>query len=112
MSDFNALMQDVDDILLSTFNVSNGDDESACATLWPGESRSKKIQGVFDGPDATVKLKTGGRIQSTAPTLFVKLHDIGELKEKDELLILGDSYWVEKIGPDDNGSCTLTLGHG
>ncbi|AYN26413.1 hypothetical protein D8682_05005 [Buttiauxella sp. 3AFRM03] len=70
------------------------------------------VRGVFDNPDATATFKTGGRVQTTAPTLFVKSHSVDGVKEKDLVVIDGESYWVEKIGPDDTGSRVLTLGTG
>lgn len=99
---FDSALNDADDRIIETMGI------SVTSTVLCGSP----IRGVFDNPDDTVKVKTGGRIQSTKPTLFVRTSSILGLKEKDELVIKGDSYWVEKIGPDDNGSCTLTLGHG
>lgn len=107
---FDTALNDADDRIIETMGI--------FISFAPGGR--EPIRGVFDNPDegannaqgGTVKLKTGGRIQSTKPTLFVRTSSIPGLKEKDELVIKGDSYWVEKIGPDDNGSCTLTLGHG
>lgn len=70
------------------------------------------IRGVFDNPDATAEFKTGGRVQTTAPTLFVKSLHVEGIKEKDAVVIKGESYWVEKIGPDDTGSRVLILSTG
>lgn len=70
------------------------------------------VRGVFDNPDATAKFKTGGRVQTTAPTFFVKSHSVDGIKEKNLVVIGDESYWVEKIEPDDTGSRVLTLGTG
>ncbi|AYN30195.1 hypothetical protein D8682_26380 [Buttiauxella sp. 3AFRM03] len=70
------------------------------------------VRGVFDNPDATATFKTGGRLKATAPTFFVKSQHVVGIKERDEVVIKGESYWVEKIEPDDTGSRVLTLGTG
>jgi hypothetical protein len=70
------------------------------------------VRGVFDNPDATAEFKTGGRVQTTAPTLFVKSQSIIGIKEKNLVVINSESYWVEKIGPDDTGSRVLILSTG
>jgi hypothetical protein len=42
----------------------------------------------------------------------VKSTDASELQRLDTLTINGISYWIDRIGPDDCGSCHLWLGNG
>lgn len=99
---FDSALNDADDRIIETMGTS----------VVVAIPEKEPIRGVFDNPDDTVKIKTGGRIQSTKPTLFVRTSSIVGLEEKSELIIKGEQFWIEKIGPDDNGSCVLTLGHG
>lgn len=54
----------------------------------------------------------GVRVEGTSPSFFVKSTDASELQRLDTLTINGISYWIDRIGPDDCGSCHLWLGNG
>ncbi|MDM3073893.1 head-tail joining protein [Citrobacter sp. Cf145] len=52
------------------------------------------------------------RVEGTSPSLFVKSATIGQLARLDTLDINGKPFWVDRIGPDDCGSCHIWLGTG
>ncbi len=70
------------------------------------------FHGVFDDPENIGFAGTGVRVEGTSPFLFVKSSDITALQKPDVLLINGERFWVDRIGPDDGGSCYVWLGNG
>ncbi|EMF6669782.1 hypothetical protein RGI97_002807 [Serratia marcescens] len=71
------------------------------------------IRAVFDEPAADTSLPYGAaNIQDVAPRLFVKTALIAGLKKRDLVVIGAESFWVVKVGPDDTGSCVVTLACG
>lgn len=71
------------------------------------------VRAVFDEPAADTSLPYGAaKIQDVAPRLFVKTALIGGLKPKDRVEIGTESFWVVKVGPDDTGTCVITLARG
>ncbi len=70
------------------------------------------LVGVFDDPENIGYAGAGVRVEGTSPTLFVNTAAVSQLKRMDALTINGRSFWVDRIGPDDCGSCHIWLGNG
>lgn len=71
------------------------------------------VRAVFDEPAADTTLPYGAAtVQDVAPRLFVKTALIAGLKPKDRVEIGAEAFWVVKIGPDDTGTCVVTLARG
>ncbi|MCS3433699.1 head-tail joining protein [Klebsiella sp. BIGb0407] len=77
-----------------------------------GAMKDAVIAGVFDDPENISYPGSGIRIESTNPTLFVKTSLVSQLQRADTLTINGESFWIDRIGPDDCGSCHIFLGRG
>jgi hypothetical protein len=103
MSDFNALMAAADDVLISTFNVDGS------VELWPGESRSLTIQGVFDNPFLLTGIPDGGQIQGSDPSFTAHDRDIIGLQKKDPVLIIDTTWYVKSLQPDGSGVTRVFL---
>lgn len=73
----------------------------------------KPILAVFDEPAADVSLRhKTGEIQDVAPSLFVKTALVLGVKKRALVRVGTSSFWVVKVGPDDGGTCTITLARG
>jgi hypothetical protein len=70
------------------------------------------LTGVFDDPENTGYAAAGVRVEGSSPTLFVKTVTVSLLKRLDTLTINGKPFWVDRVGPDDGGSCHVWLGNG
>jgi hypothetical protein len=103
MSDFNSLMAAADDVLISTFNV-NGS-----VTLWPGDTRSWVIEGVFDNPALLTGIPDGGKIQGSDPSFTAHDRDLTDLKKKDAVSIAGVTWYVKSLQPDGSGVTRVFL---
>lgn len=103
MADFNALMAAADDVLISTFNVEGS------VELWPGESRSQTIEGVFDNPALLTGIPDGGKIQGSDPSFTAHDRDIEGLKKKDAVSISGETWYVKSLQPDGSGVTRVFL---
>ena len=44
--------------------------------------------------------------------VFVKTALLAGLKKRDAESVAGEPFWVVKVGPDDTGTCTVTLARG
>ena len=76
-------------------------------------SEMKPILAVFDEPAADVSLRhKAGEIQDVAPSLFVKTALVQGVKKRAPVQVGVSSFWVVKVGPDDGGTCTITLARG
>lgn len=76
-------------------------------------SEMKPILAVFDEPTADVSLRhKAGEIQDVAPSLFLKTALVQGVKKRAPVRVEGSSFWVVKVGPDDGGTCTITLARG
>ncbi|MBD4605045.1 phage tail protein, partial [Xanthomonas citri pv. citri] len=56
--------------------------------------------------------EAGIRIDGTKPTFFVNSSDVSGLERLDTLKVNGREFWVDRVGPDDCGSCHVWLGSG
>lgn len=71
------------------------------------------VTAVFDAPAADVTLpKQSGNVEDVAPTLFVRTALVQLVRKKARVTVNHDDYWVVKVGPDDGGSCVVTLAQG
>lgn len=76
-------------------------------------SEMKPILAVFDEPAADVTLRhKAGEFQDVAPSLFVKTALVQGVKKRARVRVGASSFWVVKVGPDDGGTCTITLARG
>jgi hypothetical protein len=103
MSDFNALMAAADDVLITTFNV------DGCVELWPGNTRSRIIEGVFDNPALLTGIPDGGKIQGSDPSFTAHDRDLTDLKKKDAVSIAGVTWYVKSLQPDGSGVTRVFL---
>ncbi|HBB6760283.1 TPA: phage tail protein [Citrobacter amalonaticus] len=108
-------MADLDNIFDAA--LSRADDVIRCAmgveaSVTSGEMAGQTIRGVFDDPESVAYAGSGVRVEGTSPSLFVETSSVSELRRHDTLVINGSSYWVDRIGPDDCGSCHVFFGKG
>lgn len=97
--------------------ISRADDAILDAMASPiqitvGAMAGKTISGVFDDPESISYPGNGVRIEGTMPTIFIKTSLVSQLQRTDTITINGESFWVDRIGPDDSGSCHVMLGRG
>ncbi|MEN3257306.1 head-tail joining protein [Sodalis endosymbiont of Spalangia cameroni] len=71
------------------------------------------VRAVFDLAES-VDYAAGSniRIDGSSPRLFVKSADVATLQRLDRVRIGAECYWVDRIGPEDTGSCHIYLGVG
>ncbi|GHL50006.1 hypothetical protein ECZU29_48560 [Escherichia coli] len=74
-----------------------------------GEQSGAVIRGVFDDPENISYAGQGVRVEGSSPFLFVRTDDVRQLRRGDTLTI-GENFWIDRISPDDGGSCHLWLG--
>ncbi|OUR04227.1 phage tail protein [Pluralibacter gergoviae] len=67
------------------------------------------IAGVFDDPENIGYVAGGVRIEGASPSIFVETSSIRQLRRMDTLKIADDVFWVDRITPDDCGSCYVWL---
>lgn len=82
------------------------------AKVMSGALSGATLVGVFDDPENIGYAGAGIRVEGTSPTLFVETDNVRQLQRMDTLTINGRQFWVERIGPDDCGSCHIWLGNG
>ena len=75
------------------------------ATMTSGEQSGAVIRGVFDAGQ-------GVRVEGSSPSLFVRTDDVRQLRRGDTLTIGEENFWIDRVSPDDGGSCHLWLGRG
>ncbi len=80
------------------------------ATMTSGELSGAVIRGVFDDPENISYAGQGVRVEGSSPSLFVRTDDVRQLRRGDTLTIGEENFWVDRISPDDGGSCHLWLG--
>ena len=73
------------------------------ATMTSGEQSGAVIRGVFDDPENISYAGQGVRVEVSSPSLFVR---------GDTLTIGEENFWIDRVSPDDGGSCHLWLGRG
>lgn len=82
------------------------------ARITSGSLSGVTLLGVFDDPENIGFADAGIRIDGTKPTFFVNSSDVSGLERLDTLKVNGREFWVDRVGPDDCGSCHVWLGSG
>ncbi|EFN5274906.1 phage tail protein, partial [Escherichia coli] len=82
------------------------------ATMTSGEQSGAVIRGVFDDPENISYAGQGVRVEGSSPSLFVRTDDVRQLRRGDTLTIGEENFWIDRVSPDDGGSCHLWLGRG
>lgn len=77
-----------------------------------GRLTGMTVSGIFDDPDSITLAGGGIRLEGSLPSLFVSASIAHQLRRLDTLTLGGEAYWVDRIGPNDCGSCHLWLGKG
>ncbi|SPW71893.1 minor capsid protein [Escherichia coli] len=80
--------------------------------LHPVSSPGAVIRGVFDDPENISYAGQGVRVEGSSPSLFVRTDDVRQLRRGDTLTIGEENFWIDRVSPDDGGSCHLWLGRG
>lgn len=100
---FDSAMSRADDAILGVMGV------SVCIT---SGGRTYTVTAVFDDPES-VEYPTGGvRIEGGSPSIFVRTVDVPAIKRLDTVTLGEITFWVDRGGPDDNGSRHIWLGTG
>ncbi|SQD04629.1 Tail attachment protein (Minor capsid protein FII) [Escherichia coli] len=72
----------------------------------------RRSSGVFDDPESLGFAGSGVRIEGSSPSLFVRTDTVRAVRRGDTLTINGEIFWVDRVSPDDGGSCYLWLNRG
>lgn len=108
MADFNNLFDEAMSRADGTIRSVMGTEAKVMSGVLSGIT----LVGVFDDPENIGYAGAGIRVEGTSPTLFVETSTVSQLQRMDTLTINGRSFWVDRIGPDDCGSCHIWLGNG
>lgn len=101
---FDAAISRADDTIIETM--------ASPIHITSGTMKDAVISGVFDDPENISYPGSGLRIEGSSPTLFIKTNLASQLQRPDTLTINGEVFWVDRIGPDDCGSCHVILVRG
>ncbi|EAA8353987.1 phage tail protein [Salmonella enterica] len=82
------------------------------ATITSGVQSGAVLCGVFDDPENISYAGMGVRVEGSSPSLFVRSDAARLLRRGDTLAIGNENFWIDRISPDDGGSCHLWLGRG
>ncbi|MEW5494434.1 head-tail joining protein [Enterobacter cloacae] len=108
-------MADFDNLFDEAMSRADGTIRSVMGTeakVMSGALSGITLVGVFDDPENIGYAGVGIRVEGTSPTLFVETSIVSQLQRMDTLTINGRSFWIDRIGPDDCGSCHIWLGNG
>lgn len=79
-------------------------------------TRDEAVAFVLPGTafrvSAGVAAEMTERVEGSSPSLFVRTDDVRQLRRGDTLTIGEENFWIDRISPDDGGSCHLWLGRG
>ncbi|HCR7105743.1 TPA: phage tail protein [Shigella flexneri] len=101
---FDAALAGVNEVILRDMGIS--------AVITSGELEGTHLTGGFDDPESISFVAGGIRLEDSSPCLFVKTADISQLRRQDTLTIGDDSFFVDRITPDDGGCCYIRLRRG
>ncbi|MEC6517862.1 head-tail joining protein, partial [Escherichia coli] len=101
---FDAALAGVDSTIVEVMGL--------CAQFTSGAQRGGEVQGVFDDPESLGFAGGGVRIEGSSPSLFVRTDTVRAVRRGDTLTINGEMFWVDRVSPDDGGSCYLWLNRG
>ena len=101
---FDAALAGVDSTIVEVMGL--------CAQFTSGAQRGSEVQGVFDDPESLGFAGGGVPIEGSSPSLFVPTDTVRALRRGDTQTINGEMFWVDRVSPDDGGSCYLWLNRG
>lgn len=101
---FDAALAGVDSTIVEVMGL--------CAQFTSGAQCGSEVQGVFDDPESLGFAGSGVRIEGSCPSLFVRTDTVRAVRRGDTLTINGETFWVDRVSPDDGGSCYLWLNRG
>ncbi|EBZ2142380.1 phage tail protein [Salmonella enterica subsp. enterica serovar Newport] len=101
---FDRAMRDADDTIIELMGTE--------AQIISGGGAGKILRGVFDETENIDYAGMGVRVEGSCPSLFVKTTLASSLRRYDALVINHESFWVDRISPDDGGCCYIWLGRG
>ncbi len=101
---FDAALAGVDSTIVEVMGIS--------AQFTSGAQRGGEVHGVFDDPESLGFASSGIRIEGSNPSLFVLTDTVCAVRRGDTLTINGEMFWVDRVSPDDGGSCYLWLNRG
>ena len=101
---FDAALAGVDSTIVEVMGL--------CAQFTSGAQCGSEVQGVFDDPESLGFAGGGVRIEGSSPSLFVRTDTVRAVRRGDTLTINGETFWVDRVSPDDGGSCYLWLNRG
>lgn len=102
---FDTAMSIADDTIISVMGTT--------ANITSGVLAGTSLTGVFDDPESVSYAAGGVRIEGVSPSFFVKSSAVRQLKRADTLVIGGQNYWVDRMGPEESsGSRVIWLGTG
>ncbi|PZY73791.1 phage tail protein [Escherichia coli] len=70
------------------------------------------IRGYMGTSATMTSGEQSGAVKGSSPSLFVRTDDVRQLRRGDTLTIGEENFWIDRISPDDGGSCHLWLGRG
>ena len=98
---FDGAIADADDAILRTMGIP--------VQITSGRLVGVTITGIYDDPENITLVAGGIRLEDSQPSLFVRTASVSLLCRQDTLDIGGESFFVDRITPDDGGSCCLYL---
>ncbi|EMW9887006.1 phage tail protein [Salmonella enterica] len=102
---FDTAMSRADDAILGVMGTT--------VQVTSGTLAGITLTGVFDDPESVSYAAGGVRIEGVSPSFFVKSSAMRQLKRADTLVIGGQNYWVDRMGPEESsGSRVIWLGTG
>lgn len=101
---FDAALAGVDSTIVEVMGIS--------VQFTSGAQRGGEVHGVFDDPESLGFASSGIRIEGSNPSLFVLTDTVCAVRRGDTLTINGEIFWVDRVSPDDGGSCYLWLNRG
>ncbi len=101
---FDAALAGVDCTIIEVMGIS--------AQFTSGVQSGGEVHGVFEDPENISYAGMGVRVDGSSPSLFVRTDDVRQVRRGDTLTINGEAFWVDRLSPDDGGSCHLWLCRG
>ncbi|HAY0219012.1 TPA: phage tail protein [Escherichia coli] len=98
---FDAALDQADDAIIRDMGIP--------ALITTGALAGTTITGIYDDPESITMVAGGIRLEDSTPSLFVRTADVLQLRRQDVLNIGGELFSVDRITPDDGGSCHLRL---
>ncbi|EGI13137.1 phage Head-Tail Attachment [Escherichia coli M605] len=98
---FDGAIADADEAILRTMGIP--------VQITSGRLAGVTITGIYDDPENIAMVAGGIRLEDSLPSLFVRTASVSLLCRQDTLDIGGESFFVDRITPDDGGSCCVHL---